>query len=1072
MEAFLIYQLKVAILVTVLVLLYRVFLEKQTFHRFNRIMLLLIVVLSVTLPFVHVKALQMHPNQRHIATSLIAVSPVDGLAEPALESTPRQPLPAANKTPFWIIILAAVYCVGLMLFIVRYTKSLKSVARLIDEGNYADRRDGCDVIESSSVSQPLNWMRYVVMPRQWLESADESMAWKHEHLHASRFHSLDLLLADLLWGMQWFNPAMKLFHSEIELIHEFEADRAVLESGTDAVSYKLMLVGAVAQKNGISMGNWLKKSKLKNRIDMMERKESSRWNMLRALFIPVIAFAFLFADAQTASAQDENFHWPIFEDGKVWLFKDGTAKVQTFDNVTASMKADEIAGYLKKHEGYKTTRMTLMYMYPIESLAEAQPLAEQLAKVGIHINVANNEDMLDHMTMPEFRLVRIYGPEAGGQYRFEMICNLHEDRITHRMNGKPYTYKDLSISGDVSLMLKWIDLFDGHGLAIYPSENMPCADLQKFAEAAWDRGIEQVSVVQSDKGIITLIPQGTKMTREFGNVTTVKAVDRMNASHTEFRNAEVIKRPKYSYNPNPARNIVKIVRTADRTVIVENVQQGPDLWLRSGINNGIIRCNGNEYHQTGKYGLEGFDQKYFWSPDWGKYVLVDYFPALPADAEVVDLCDAEGTPIIRNLQVSNSLPENFYDQFVSMKFGVTYLLKTLPKGVQDGGGDHFSVEEIEFSDSRTTVHCDMVLAQPHSFKGYINDFKLILPDGTEIMPTRVDGVPVGEEFYRGGDFVATHFELVFPKLETALFSGSEGAVVLTGDVCHEPVSVTFGIQPESIADYFEDGIDRLDIESYVNALDSFTTVMPYIGGDTESEWAADSIHVMVRSILDGNMGYYETMCRIYWIQDYLAYGMSYPVAIMGLRNDSVIARYMLSVPAQTNDLFEAIAQDGFNDLNSIRWMGLNSLANIQLYFRLYDKFKETFHEKPIYSTVNLGQYSYYNDLIEKLEPEGRPQHDIQKMYAALEGALFFNTFSPLILASAPSREYALSIYDFIIEAADFFDAHADPLHAEKPEPMSDSEYKEFMTKATEYKTAMLRMLTQEIDSREQHSDMK
>ena len=271
-------------------------------------------------------------------------------------------------------------------------------------------------------------------------------------------------------------------------------------------------------------------------------------------------------------------------------------------------------------------------------------------------------------------------------------------------------------------------------------------------------------------------------------------------------------------------------------------------------------------------------------------------------------------------------------------------------------------------------------------------------------------------------------------------------------ICHSKTS-------DPLMEDYEIGI----VKSYVNALDSFATVMPYIGGDTESEWAADSIHVMARSILDGDMDYYESMCRIYQIQDYLAYGMSYPVAIMGMRNDSVIARYMLSVPARTNDLFEAIAQDGFNDLNSIRWMGLNSLANIQLYFRLYDKFKETIHEKPIYSTVNFGQYSYYDDLIEAAELDDWSQNDIQKMSATLEGALFFNTFSPLILASAPSKEYALSIYDSIIEAADFFDAHADPFYTENPELMSDSEYKAFMIKATEYKTAMLRMLVQEIN---------
>lgn len=849
MEAFLIYQLKVAVLVTVLVLLYRLFLEKQTFHRFNRGMLLLIAMLSVTLPAIRIGSLRIrtapvhqmlphNPVQRPVSTvSTFAAEPRDFVqttdGESIVSEMPEQNQPVAmvpeeermltvqeeSGTPIWVWCLAAAYIIGLLIFVVRYLRSLKSVARLIDEGNYTDRRQGCDVIESNAVSQPLNWMRYIVMPRQWLESEDESMAWKHEQLHASRFHSLDLLLADLLWAMQWFNPAMKLLHSEIELIHEYEADEAVLDSGTDAVSYKLMLVGAVAQKKGVSMGNWLRNSKLKNRIDMMEREKSNRWNMLRAIFIPVVAFAFLFANAQTANAQDAEFHWPVFEDGKVWVFQDGSAKVQTFDKVTTGMKVGEIADYLKKYDGYKTTRMTLMYMYPIESLAEAQPLAEQLAKVGVRINVANNEEMLEHMTMPEFRVVRIYGPEADGQYRFEMICNMHEERLMHRFTKRPYSHKDLSVSGDVKLMLKWIDLFDGHGLAIYPSESMPCADLQKFAEAAWNRGIEQVSVVQ-DKGqgamnIITLIPQGTKMTKEFGDVTVNEAVDRMNARHTEFENAEVINHPRSSFNPNSDfNNIVKIVRTADKTVIITNAQQGPDLWIRCDSNDSILKCNGQEYRQTGSYGLEGFEQKYFWSPDWGLYVMADYYPALPADAMVADLCDSEGNPIIRNLQVSNSIPADFYDQFVTIPIMQEYRLKTLPKGVQDGGWDNFRVTEIEFTNEETTVRCEMTICQPHSFPGYINDFKMIFPDGTELAPTRVDGIPVGEDFDRHGDFVCTYFQLIFPKLDPEQFSDRDAIIKLTGNVCHEPVELQL-IKREPLI-YKE--IDRLEPGKYFATL--------------------------------------------------------------------------------------------------------------------------------------------------------------------------------------------------------------------------------------------------------------
>ena len=838
MEAFLIYQLKVALLAAVLFLLYRLLLSKQTFHGFNRAMLLFICVLSLVLPFCHVQggdtvsrirdglgltalAKNRQPvNEPEAKTDsgddsifeTVYMPDEQALAEAAMNShmagsqhrTETAELAETEQVPaqqplsarrIIAIVLFTAWCIGFIWVAVSKVISLISLRRVIREGRYADRLEECDLLESEHISQPMNWMHCILMPRNWLEKENLAV-WKHEMSHARKSHSLDMLLVDLMQVFQWFNPVMLLLSKEMEMIHEFEADRAVLESGADARQYKLTLVSAVAESRGLAMTSWLRQTNLKKRIDMMQREESNRWNRLRALFIPVVAVLFLLLNVN-ARAQESDFHWPIFEDGKVWIFKDGTAKVQTFDHVTANMKVDEVAGYLKKYDGYKTTRMTLMYTYDIDGLAQAQPLAEQLLKVGIRINVANNEGMLQEMTMPEYRLVRIYGPEEDGQYRFEMNCNNHQIRLMRMGSNDPYPYKDLSISGDTKLMLKWIDLFDGHGLAIYPTESMPNSDLQKFADAAWDRGVEQVSVVQKEIGRITLIPQGTDMTKEFGNVSVIEAVDRMNAKHTDFENSTVIEHPQFSYNSNPSfHNVTKVVRCSDKTVIVTMAFQGPDLWITGDDNDGILKCDGKEYRQTGGYGLEGFERKYFWSPDFGQYVLVDYYPALPADAKTVDVCDADGDAFIKNLQISNSLPEGFYDQFVNMAISRRYMLKTLDKVDNDDAGyDNFSVSDIEFTDSETSVRCGMSLAQSPTFPGYINDFKLIFPDGTEMAPIRVEGVPVGQDFNRGGDFVENHFQLVFPKLDPQLFRDKENLIRLTGIVCHEPVEVIL-LEPE------------------------------------------------------------------------------------------------------------------------------------------------------------------------------------------------------------------------------------------------------------------------------------
>ena len=313
MEALLLYQVKVAVLVAALFGCYRLLLGRETFHRFNRLVLITIALLSFVLPLFHITR-QTVATDVPQETAEIVASDLDAAA-------------AQTSDPVNLLtILLVLYGAGVLFVLIKKGISVWAMSRIIRKGRYADRSEGVDVIESDQIPGPLNWMKYVVMPHDWLESENASV-WKHENLHAHRWHSLDLLMADIMTAFQWFNPIMILLRKEFELIHEFEADKAVIDSGANPKEYKLMLVNAVAANRGMAMTSWLKQSNLKKRIDMMDKKQSSGWRRLRVLFIPAIAYFFLFATANVnvVRAQEGTFRWPIFEDGKTWIFQDGSA---------------------------------------------------------------------------------------------------------------------------------------------------------------------------------------------------------------------------------------------------------------------------------------------------------------------------------------------------------------------------------------------------------------------------------------------------------------------------------------------------------------------------------------------------------------------------------------------------------------------------------------------------------------------------------------------------------------------------------------------------------------------------
>lgn len=783
MEALLLYQVKVAVLVAVLFAGYRLLLGRETFHRFNRLVLITIAILSFVLPLFHITRLvQPQPVFPPVADQTQVEADAGTIARNTILLNP-------------VTILLVLYGAGVLYVLVKKGISVLAVSRIIRKGRYADRTEGVDVIESDQIPGPLNWMRYVVMPREWLESENASV-WKHENLHAHRWHSLDLLMADLMTAFQWFNPVMILLRKEFELIHEYEADQAVIDSGANAKEYKLMLVNAVAASRGFAMTSWLKQSNLKKRIDMMDKKQSNGWNRLRVLFIPAIAYLFLFATANVtvANAQDFQFHWQLFEDSKTWIFQDGSAKVRTFDGVQADMKASEVADYLKNYDKYKVNRMTLMFDYPIESLADAEPYAEQLYNAGIRTNIATNEDMLARMEQPEFHLARVFD-EGDGQYRFEVICNSHDSRLNRYFSRGSYQfpYKDLSITGNLDLMIKWINMFDGVAIAIYP-QTMSCSDLERISQAAWASGKDQVSAVlgfesEFELKMFTTIHKELNLAAMYPGCNAADAIRKLNDSRSSdyFDKGVHIRYPKSFYNQNPTYlNLTDVVKTDNELILMFKSVQYTDLWVKSD-GSLEIEINGQVYECSRYEGLDGYLDQMFWSPDNAYFLWTVHFDVtVPDDVKTINIIDSQdGNEIISGLQVSDKPID--YDNVNVVNLNNRVDLKTTHRK-NDNLRDYVELIRIDFSDQETRLYAAMGIFQAPTFPGYLGgDITITLSDGQEIKATKVLGVPTDVDFDRHGDYMITYFKVIFPPIGKR--DWEKGTNVFKANVCHEPVSI-------------------------------------------------------------------------------------------------------------------------------------------------------------------------------------------------------------------------------------------------------------------------------------------
>lgn len=105
----------------------------------------------------------------------------------------------------------------------------------------------------------------------------------HEFSHLKLKHWIDLLAAQFIAMLQWFNPTAWLMREELKTVHEYQADEAVIESGANIKEYQMLLIKKAVGTKFPSLANSLNHSKLKKRVTMMYKSKSTFGRRLRAV---------------------------------------------------------------------------------------------------------------------------------------------------------------------------------------------------------------------------------------------------------------------------------------------------------------------------------------------------------------------------------------------------------------------------------------------------------------------------------------------------------------------------------------------------------------------------------------------------------------------------------------------------------------------------------------------------------------------------------------------------------------------------------------------------------------------
>ncbi|MBN9381481.1 MAG: hypothetical protein J0H74_11985 [Chitinophagaceae bacterium] len=276
MPPIIIYLLKCQICLAIVWLFYQLLLRRLTFYRLNRWYLLGYACLSFLLPLVHIVL----PEESAVTGKVQVISYI-----PVIIGGPAAK-PEGVAFTGWdillcVLMLGALFLTGRLLIRWLSLRRIEKEAMLM-QGVVRD--DSVMVYQVDRPIIPFSFGNAIYINSGMHTEKELEDIILHEYVHVRQRHTVDILLAELICILSWYNPFCWLIRHTIRQNLEFIADQQVLASGLNKKSYQYHLL-KVAGEPVYRLANNFNFSSLKKRIVMMNKSKSARLHLLKFLFI-------------------------------------------------------------------------------------------------------------------------------------------------------------------------------------------------------------------------------------------------------------------------------------------------------------------------------------------------------------------------------------------------------------------------------------------------------------------------------------------------------------------------------------------------------------------------------------------------------------------------------------------------------------------------------------------------------------------------------------------------------------------------------------------------------------------
>lgn len=343
------YLTSVALIIAGCLAFYKLLLQKETFYRLNRFILMACLAAAFLLPLIPV------PQQ----LSLRNAAPIQQMEQ----TRPRQPLvepvqpsptlskkePAKISQPIsrervfqWILYI---YWFGVAIFGINFLIQLIVLlyrayrSPVITDGQYR-------IAEIKGDKAPCSFGNTIFINPEKYDWDTFNQILQHEKVHIRQRHSFDLVFAELVLIIQWFNPFAWIYRKEIENNLEFLTDEVLVEKeSVEKSSYQMSLLKVSTPQLPMHITTNYNQSLLKKRIAMMNIKKSNLHTTWKYFFLlPVfILFASLLNEPLATPEPGKKNHTTI---AKQQLAEDPETEGYWF----ATIKGDQVNIQFRREE--------------------------------------------------------------------------------------------------------------------------------------------------------------------------------------------------------------------------------------------------------------------------------------------------------------------------------------------------------------------------------------------------------------------------------------------------------------------------------------------------------------------------------------------------------------------------------------------------------------------------------------------------------------------------------------------------------------------------------------------------